>query len=81
VEAREREVEGPETERREEIEADVLEREIGAVKEAKRRPSFEECRRGGPIGCCGGGDNGGDMGPRRSERRFSASKHSVHGML
>jgi len=60
------------------VDAVVLERESVVFSEKKRR--VEDARLGGanvvPVG-----ERGGDMGPRRSFRRWTAASHNVHGCV
>jgi hypothetical protein len=64
--------------RREVVDVVVLERESVVFSEKKRR--VEDARFGGAK-VTTAGESGGDMGPRRSFRRWTALSHKVHGCV
>ena len=61
-------------ERRELVDALVLERDSCPLSEKKRR--VDEARLGAGVA---GGESGGEPGPRRLLSRWMALSHSVHG--
>jgi hypothetical protein len=71
--------EGPETARREFIDAFVDDRESWPLSEKKRRA--DELRLGGDAKFTAGGETGGEFGPRIRLSVSIAVSHSVHGCV
>jgi hypothetical protein len=69
---------GPEVVRREEVDAVVLLRDSVWLSEKKRL--VDEARFGGGK-LVTGGDNGGELGPRRPLSRWRAASHNVQGCV
>jgi hypothetical protein len=71
--------EGPETARRELVDALVDDRESCPLSEKKRR--VDELRFGGEAKSIAGGETGGELGPRIAFSFWIAVSHSVHGCV